>query len=212
MGFLGDYVHSISSGNIRMIVDGEVTQMFMLMETDMSELDLPPMVMELFMEVDGTSVTDMRIAIDGEDFSDLFPQDMMEEMFDDLLDSAINMPELDMEAFLSAEVEEVDGNTVISMVLDGEAMGAFVAASMEEQLAMMGDIPGLEMEFSFEDIIVSIVADAAGTPLSMTMEMEMRIGFGDDLDPDLAELEGEEMFIRSVTVYTFNGFGDSVEI
>ena len=212
MSFFGEHIHSVSVGNIQMIVDGDNLQMAMVMETDMSDLGLPPVVIEMYMEVEGDNLVELRMIVDGDDVSDLLPAEMLEDMVEEMVDDAINMPEFDLDAFQTVEIEEVDGNTVTRMVLDGEMLGAFVTDAMEDQLAMLDGLGGLEMDFATEDVLVTIVTDSAGNPISMTMEMEMRMGFGGDLAEELEELMGEEMVIRSVIVYTFNGFGESVEI
>ena len=211
MSFLGEEIHSVSNGNMQMIVDGDHVQLAMTMETDMGELGLPPVVMEMYMVVDGDSLTELRMIVDGDDVSDMFPVEMLEDLAGDMFDDAINMPEFDMDAFQSVEIEEVDGNTVMHMVLDGEELSEFVNAAMEDQMAMLGDL-GVEMNVDIADILMTIVADSNENPISMTMEMEMRMDFGDDLADELAELAGEEMVMRMVMVYTFNGFDDNVEI
>ena len=211
MSFLGEEIHSVSNGNMQMIVDGDHLQLAMTMETDMSALGLPPMVMEMYMVVEDDSLTELRMIVDGDDVSEIFPTEMLEDMADDMFGDAISMPEFDMDAFQSVEIEEVDGNTVIHMVLDGEELSEFVSAAMDDQLAMLDGF-GVEMHIEIADILMSVTVDENENPVYMTMEMEMRMGFGDDLADELAELGGEEMVIRMVTVYTFNGFDDSVEI
>jgi len=207
MTFLGDTMRSFSSGNMQMIVDGDNMQMSMLAETDMRDMGMPSTVMEVFMETEGDRLVGLRMIIDGQDVSSMFPAEMLTDMVDD----AINMPEFDMEAFKSVEIEEVDDGSLIHMVLDGQEIGDFVTSAMEDYMSMM-DALGVEMAIDIPDILMTILVDNAGNPISMDMEMEMRMGFGDDLAAELAELEGEEMVIRMVVEYTFNGFDENVEL
>ncbi|MCL2367646.1 MAG: hypothetical protein FWC72_01495 [Oscillospiraceae bacterium] len=211
MSFLGEQMHTVMSGNMQMVVDGDHVQMAMVMDMDMGELGLDSIVMEMYMEADGDNLIDLRLIMDGEDFSDLLPMDMLQDIIDEMTDDTINMPEFDMDAFQTVEIEEVDGNTVMHMVLDGAELSEFVLGAMEDELDML-DAFGVEMTFDIADVLMTIVTDSAENPLSMTMEMEMRMGFAGDLEEELAELLGEEMVIRMSVVYTFNAFGDSVEI
>ena len=210
MDFMGESISSVSTGNMQMIVDGDNVRMAMVMGTDMAELGLESMNMEMLMVVEGNVATELRMSINGDDFSEMFPPEMLEDMIEGMLDDAFNMPEFGIEALRSAEIEQAGGNTEIHMVLDGQLLGDFVSSVMEDSLAMLGGLE-LGMNFDISDVIMDIVVDNAGNPLTMTMEMEMQMGFGDDLAEELEELAGEEMSIRLVSTYIFNAFGDNVE-
>ena len=211
MSFMGEDVTSVSTGNIRMIIDGETVEMFMLMEMDMSEMGAPNSIMEMYMLVEGDQLVDMSVVVDGMDLSDMLPEDMLEDMFGDVMDDTVSVPDFEDEALEWVEINEIDGNTEIRMLLDGDSLGAFVAESMEAQLADLAEMDGLELVYGFEDVLIVILLDSEDNPLSMTMEMDMNIVFHTD-DPMLAELDGEEMSMRTVSIFTFNGFGDSVQI
>ena len=211
MSFMGEDVSSVSNGNIRMIIDGEIVEMFMLMDMDMSELGAPNSIMEMYMLVDGDQLLDMSVIVDGMDLSDMFPEDMLEDMFGDVMDDTVSVPDFEKEALEWVEINEIDGNTEIRMLLDGDSLGAFIAESMEAQLADLTEMDGLELVYGFEDVLIIILLDSEDNPLSMTMEMDMSIVFHTDV-PMLAELDGEKMSMRTVSTFTFNGFGESVQI
>lgn len=211
MHFLGEVIDSFSSGNMQMVVDGDRAEVQMILETDMSQMGLPNMVMEIYMLMDGEEILELGMYIDGVDFADVFPADMLEDMIDSMIDEAANMPEFDYTAISSATIVEADGTREIHMVLDGEMLGSFITQAMEDQLAMFDELGDIELEFGFEDIIMIIVEDSQGNPISMTMDMGMTMVFGGEL-AELDDIAGEEMRMRTVTTFVFNGFGDSVQI
>jgi len=194
MRFLGEELNTTSSGNIKMIVDGDNIETAMTMSMDMGELGTS--VLEMYMALEGTNLTEMQVLVDGEEMpADMFPQ----EMFQEILDGTVEMPDFHEEALLSAEIEEVDGNSVIHMVLDGQMLADFVMDSMD-------DMPGLnegdiDMDLEIDDVIMTIVTDSADNPLEMTMEMHMWM-----------EVEGEVLEMNMTMKYTFNAFGDAVEV
>ena len=192
MIFEDDTMHSVSTGNMTAVVDGDTMRTSMVMETDMGALG--SMLLEIYMAVEGTTVTAMYMAIDGEEF----PTDFLTpELLDEMLENAVNMPDVDEEAFLSVEMEEIDGNTVLHIVLDGQMLMDFALATMGDAL---GDL-GFEMDLTIGDMPMTIVLDSDGSPLSMTMDMTMEM-----------VIDGEEMISHSVSTFTFNAFGDGVEI
>jgi len=211
MSVFGEAIHSVSTGNMQMIVDGDNAQLAMTMITDMSEFGMDPMVMEVFMTVEDNLATELRMTLDGEDLSEMLPLEMLEDMVDNMLEDAISMPEFGIEAFQSAEITEIGNNTSIHMVLDGQELSSFISSAMDDSLEMLVGL-NLDMSFDFSDVVITLLIDADENPISMTLEMEMTMGFGEDLADELEELAGEEMFIRSVIEYTFNAFGDNVEI
>jgi len=211
MSMLGEHFSTVSEGSIKMMVDGNEARMAMTMITDMAMLGLPPMVLEMYVMTYDNEFVEFSMVMDGEDISAMLPPEMLGDMAGDMVDNVLGMPEFDMDAFRSVEIEQVGGNTVINMVLQGEELSEFIMQTMEDELAML-DVLGLEMNFDFSDIVMTIVADSNNNPISMTMDMEMRMSFGGDLEGELEELADEEMIIHVVTVYTFNGFGEDVQI
>ena len=192
MSFMDETVQMLTSGNIKMIVDGEDMQASMVMY---AEMGFESVVLELYMALEDGNLT-AQVIVDGEEWPpEFFPLD---DMFDDI----INAPDVDFEAFESVEMEEVDGNTVFRIVLSGEELADFVMEAMGEQLA---EFEGLEMDITIDDVWMTLVTDANENPLSMTMDMSMQIGI---------EFEGEfeELRMRMTSTFIFNGFGDSVEV
>ena len=192
MTFMGEREIMLSSGNMRMIVDGDNIQSYMVMETDMGELGT--MVMELYMAMEGTTVTELRMIVDGMELpSEFLEQEMLEELFE----GAVSMPDVEEEAFLSVEVEEVGGNTVMHILLDGQFLLDFALASAGDMFADLG----VEMDITLGDVPMSITLDSDDNPLSMTMDMHMTMAF-----------EGEEIVMNMTSEFVFNAFGDSVVI
>ena len=187
MEMAGESMVFNSNGNIKMIVDGKDMQISSVMSTDMGGLGVSTVEMHVTM-ADG-EITDMRTVMDGMEM----PSDV--DMMNDMSDSIINMPDVSEEIFNSVEIEEVNGNTVMNIVLDGQALADFSLANMDT-IAMfsLGD-----MELSIDGVLLTIVTDSAGNPLSMTMIMSMWM-----------TEDGEEFTVRSTTEYTFNAFDDSV--
>ena len=208
MSVLGESITSITTGDIQTIVDGEHVQMSMSMETDMSQFGLPPMVVEMYVELDGDNLVELRMIIDGEDVSEILTQEMLVGMVDDTIDQTFNMPEFDIDAFVSVEVEEANGYTIIHMLIDGDMLSDFAFDAMGEELSMLDEL-GIDMNMDVSDVLISIIVDRYDNPVTMAMELEMRMGFDGEV---LEELDGEEIIIRMVSFYNFIAFGDSVEI
>ena len=195
MRFLGEEVSQASSGNIKMIVDGDNMESAMTMYVDMGELGSS--VVEMYMALEGTTLTEMQVIVDGEEMpAEFFPQ----EMFQEMLDSAANVPDFHKDALLSAEIEEVGENSVMHMVLDGQMLADFVMDSMDDMLASLGE-DAVDMNVEIEDIVMTITTDSDDNPLAMTMEMHMQM-----------EVEGEEVEMSISMEYTFNAFGEEVEV
>ena len=196
MTILGETIETTSTGNMRMIVDGDDAEMSMTMYMDMGGLGSTSM--EMYIAIEGGSLSTMQILMDGEEFPQEFLSPEMEAMFQDMFDDMLNVPEIDgMEDFTSVEIEEVNGQTIMHIVLDGESFSEFVLAAMEDELAMFG----LDMDMTIEDIYMTIVTDSEDNPLSMSMEMHMHM-----------EIDGEEISLSTNIEMFFNAFGDSVEI
>jgi len=208
MRLLGEEISSTSSGNIRMIVDGDRMETAMVMHTDMGALGTSEM--EMYMALEGTELTTMQMLIDGEELPLDLPPGAFEDMFDEMLDGAMNMPDFQMEALQTVEIEETDDYTVIHMVLDGQMLADFVMDSMDSMLNNLDEL-NMSLHLVIEDIYMTIVTDSVGTPLTMDMDMVMQMEF------DLGDLELPEgldlnMGIHMIVEYTFNAFGEAVEI
>jgi len=200
MRFLGEVVHTVSSGNMKMLVDGDNVQTSMVMDMDMGELGTA--VMELYMAMEGDTITEMFMSVDGTEIpSEFVDPDMLEDMFGD----AVNMPQVNMDAFLSVEIEEVDGNTLMHVVLDGQMLADFALAATGDMLVELG----FDMDVEIEDVFMTIVSDSDGNPLSMTMDMNMQMSFEGE---GFEELDGEVMTIEMTSEFIFNGFGNSVQM
>jgi len=200
MSMMGETITIVSTSNMVMIVDGDHIQTFMLSETDMGEIagfHLGTMVMEMHMELEGETLIDMRILIDGAEMpAELFPQEELQAIFD----ASLNMPDMDANMFTSVELEEMeDGNTYIHVILDGTMLTEFTASIMDGMLSDL--MMGMELDFEIEDVYMTMVIDADGNPLSQTMDMQMRM-----------ELEGEVATMRMVSTSIFNAFGADVQI
>ena len=196
MTMFGETISVTSTGNLQMVVDGDNSKSVMIMTSDMGELGT--MEMEIYMVIEDNTLTEFGFFVDGEDMSAFIPMDMMQAMMDD----AINMPDLYMEGLTSVEIDEVDGNTVMHLVLDGEMFTDFMMETMDGMMeGMFAELGQMDFAIEVEDIKITIVVDSADNPLSMSMDMQMSI-----------EVEGETLDMVAVIEYTFNAFGDDVNI
>lgn len=176
-----------TSGNMRMSVDGDTLRTSMTMDMGMGMG-----VLEFYMEMVGNEVTFVQQSIDGVEVDFFSSEDMLE-----ILNSSINMPDVDFNAIVSAEIEEAGGQTIINMVFDGHAISDFALASVADQL---GDL-GVDMDMQLEDMPFTIVKDSAGNPVSMSMYMNMTL-----------EAEGEAFTMSITSEFVFNAFGSGVVI
>ncbi|MCL2546231.1 MAG: hypothetical protein FWE06_03415 [Oscillospiraceae bacterium] len=188
----GQTINMTTNGNSITIADGNDIHSAMVMEMDMG---FTTTTMEMYMEINADGVTAMSILIDGVEMGEMFSQ----KEFDDILDSAVNMPELTLNMFLSATIEESGDHTVMRAVLAGQALTDFFMSSMDGMTDMLGEVDDFSMDI--DDVYLTIVADSDNNPLSMTMDMAMNI-----------TAEGETVKMRMETLHTFNAFGDDVEI
>jgi len=188
----GQTINMTTNGNSITIADGNDIHSAMVMEMDMG---FTTTTMEMYMEINADGVTAMSILIDGVEMGEMFSQ----KEFDDILDSAVNMPELTLNMFLSATIEESGDHTVMRAVLAEQALTDFFMSSMDGMTDMLGEVDDFSMDI--DDVYLTIVADSDNNPLSMTMDMAMNI-----------TAEGETVKMRMETLHTFNAFGDDVEI
>ena len=196
MSMDGEVLVMTSTGNMQTIVDGENMKSVMVMETDMGELG--SMDMEMYMVIEDNVLTEFGFYMDGMDMSAFIPMEVMQEMMDDTL----NIPVLEMEGLLSAEITEIAGNTVVNLVLDGQMYTEFMMDIMGSMLdGMLEELGSMDFAIEVDDIAITIVVDSNDNPVSMTMEMHMQM-----------EIDGETLVMSSITEYTFNAFDDDVEI
>ena len=192
----GEVIVMTSSGNMQVVADGDNMKSVMTMETDMGELG--SMTMDMHMVIEDNVLTDFGFYMDGMDMSAFIPMELMQDMMGDML----NMPDLEEEGLVSAEITEVAGNTVVNLVLDGEMFTEFMMEAMSGMLdGMLEELGPVDFEVDVEDIVMTIVVDSNDNPISMTMEMHMQM-----------EVEGETLVMSSITTYTFNAFDDDVEL
>ncbi|MCL2568877.1 MAG: hypothetical protein FWE12_05510 [Oscillospiraceae bacterium] len=192
MDFMGETIHSVTHGHMQMIVEGEIARSFMVMEMDMDAFGTT--TMEMYMAMEGTSFTEIRMIVDGQEIPSEF---LLPEMLEGIFEDAMNMPDVEAEAFLSAEIEVIDGYTHMHVVLDGQLMMDFAMAAVDGMLADLG----MDLEITMGDVPMTIIVDANDNPVSMTMEMDMTMIF-----------DGEEMTMTSVSEFIFIAFGDDVVI
>jgi len=194
---------STSTGNMRANFDGNTSQSATIMETVMvmDMLDEPVnMTMEMFMETEGDEITFFRIIMDNEIFED--------PMVTDMLDSMPNMsiPEITMDAILSAEVAEMGNETHISITLDAAFMSDFVDEMVGSMLGDMMDAMGMDMEMDIDYISFVIELDSENNLSRLIMDMDISIG----MEIDLGFGDPMEFLITaaSTTIYTYNYIGN----
>jgi len=200
-----DNIITNSSGNMRMIVDGNELRFAMIVTTvmdasemdfgDDDELDLlfsEPILMEAFIRSYDGELVEYHMAMNGEELSTT-PSELHVDLINLSVADSLNIPTFNIDAINAVEIEEAFGNTVISMILDEEQLLEFMFKVMNIFLE--------ETEDAFEDFILTIVVDSNKNPISMTMEMGVAVDF------NYAFYE-----IQKILRFTFNGFGDDVQI
>jgi len=173
-----------SSGNMRLVLDGDTLQSSMTMSV--------PMLgeMAVYLEMTGNEVTFMRQSVDGSEIDIFEIDDLL-----DMMNSTVDMPDIDFDAVIYADVETMGGMTIITMLLDGQAIIDFALASVEDQLGELG----AHMTMTLADMPITIVKDSGGNPMSMEMGMDMTV-----------EADGEAIHLRVTTEFVFNAFGGGV--
>ena len=197
-------------GNMRANIDGNLmqtaTRMVTAMEMDMGDfVEVTEVVMDMYMEMDDGYITFFHVMVDNE----LFDDPMMAELFESSLPD-MNILEFEMNAILSAEIEEVGNEVIIDIVLDAsmisELLDDLLDGMLDDMLASLGMDMGMDMDIRL--VAYTIVLDSDGNLLRMYMDMDMDMGME-------LEIEGEafmfEVEVASTTVFNYNHVG-SVEI
>jgi len=170
-----------SSGNMRVIVDGNTTRTIMDMETDMGGILGSS---RTFMDVTmvGDDVTDIFVTVNGINMSWAFGVNEMRE----LMGSTVNMPEITIDVIRTAEITvEPDGFRTITIVADGMAMLDFIEDYVDVSLAAT--------DMYMADVHITIGTDSRGTPVFMDMEMFMSV-----------YMMGEGVIMSVSSTYFFN--------
>jgi len=181
-----------TTGTMKMIVDGENATSHTLAITELSGTSTE---MEILIEKRGDEFLEVRLFVDGEE---LDPEILGLDAITSMLEESISLPDFSENAIKSVNAEEVEGNTITTIMLHGEMLRDFAMDSITEQLAALGS---LEIELEVDDVFVELVTDADGAPLSMAMEMAVYMN-----------IEGESVTMLMSSEYVFIGFGDAVTI
>jgi len=208
---LGYDISVVIDANLRIICDGQQTQMVVYTHTDMSDLGTPPMDADMYVMMEGDTVVDFLMFTNGEDVTGLIPVGSIDDMLADALNDVNNYPEFDESAIRSVDIDTVGNTTVINLLLYSDMLGEWIADVMEAYTTML-DAFGVELEANVADLLITIETDRDGNPLTMVFDMLTRLNFPDDLTGELEELSGEEMQISMIVYYVYNSFGDDVEI
>jgi len=132
------------------------------------------------------------MTMNGAEGSLTFSDEVALELFDDAFYRADNMYGFYLGMVESVDIEEINGETIIHVVLDSEYMLNYAF-----ELIGRGQMPG----FSLDTFQITMVIAADGTPLSMTTEREI-----------YTSTFSERVSMYLSTTYTFNAFGDDVTI
>ena len=187
-----------TSGNMKMIVDGDDMQAAVIMHMmHVAGFGFGSNILEMYIEVEDGE-TQFSVFFDGEEFS--LPLETAEDLFEEVSDDILDIPEIELKAIQAVEIEEVDDTRVMHVVLDGRTLTDFALDSMGEMLEHLGE-PGVDFAFFLDDVQMTIVTDHANNPLSLTREMQLWI-----------DVKGEELVVSETSEYIFHAFGAAVEI
>ncbi|MCL1884480.1 MAG: hypothetical protein FWF81_12125 [Defluviitaleaceae bacterium] len=198
---------SVSSGNMRINIDGDLVQSATIMDTVMiMEMEgiseTISMNMEMYMEMYGTSINFMQIIIDGEEFND----PLMAEMFDAIPD--INIPDIDLYAILYADIAAVGDEVHVSLVLDATMLSDFVDELLGDLMGDMLAMLGMDFGMEIGQLEYLLVIDNNGNLASMEMYMNMFMSMEMDLGFEVVDFSLDASIS---TVYYYNYIGN-VEI
>jgi hypothetical protein len=206
MDFMGMTIDTVSEGHsVAIITDENNMEMFMSMTTDMGMLGMS-MDMEVYMTlVDGT-IGEMRMILDGQEMPEVaLDPDMLEDMTD------TNVPLFELGDIISVEIEEEGNYTTFLLELDVTKLSDFIEEAIGSQMGdltdMLGDDTNVTMSFGDDMFVSLVVYGDDNNPVSMAVTMEMTMGFEGE---EFAEMDGEEITIRSKMEYRYNKFGDDV--
>ena len=190
------------------ITDDENMHVFADMTMDMGIFGGEIAIITYITMTDGAM--SMRMIIDG--------YEMPTENFDaetmaGQLDRIGVLPEFGLDDIISVGIEE-DGNyTSFHFLLNATTLNDFmqeaVGAEMGDLLEMLGGGASVSFELADNMPLTLVVYGSDDNPVSLTIDMDVRMVFeGDVFD----ELDGEEMTIRMITTYVYTAFGDDVVI
>ena len=189
------------------VVDDDNMQFIMDLVIDMGIFGGEMTMVVYFSAVDGEMT--MRMIVDGEEMPDAFIDlDMLDQMADSLA-----VPEFGLGDITSVEIEE-DGNyTSFHFLLDVSAMNDFIQDAVGSQMGDLMDVFGGDADVRFElsdDMALTLVVYRSDdNPVSLVMDMDMRMVFEGVM---FDELDGEEMTVRMITTFNYTAFGDDVVI
>ena len=199
----------LSTGNIAVrVTDDENMQMLMDIIMDMGIFG-GEMAMIMYASITDGAMS-MRMILDGYEM----PEEHIDaETMAAQLDRMGVLPEFGLDDIISVEIEE-DGNyTSFHFLLDAEALNDFmqeaVGSEMGDLLDMFGDGASVNFEFADNMALTLVVYGSDDNPVSLTMDMYVRIVFEGDM---FDEMDGEAMTIRMITTYIYTAFGDDVVI
>jgi len=211
IGLLDYDMSIVIDSNIRIICDGQQTQIVVYTHTDMRDFGNPPFDADMYVMMDSDTVVDFLMFANGEDITGLVPVESIDNMLTDELNNINNYPEFDETAIRSVSIDTVGNTTVISLLLYSDILGEWISDVMEGYTTMLNEF-GVELEANVADLLITIETDRDGNPPSMEFDMLTRLIFPDDLTGELEEFSGEEMHISMIIHYVYNSFGDDVEI
>jgi len=187
-----------ATGNMTVVVDedGDMRAAIVMHATHMVGFGFGTSILEMYIATEEEEVLLFHMLVDGEEIP-LSPE-LAEEIFEEISDDIMNMPEIHLAAIQTAEIEEVDDNRVIRIGLYGPALTQFARESMAELLAE-AEAFGVELYFAMGGAQTTIVTDRAGTPLSMATELYVWM-----------DIAGEEAILDMSIEYTFLAFDEDV--
>jgi len=186
----GQSMFSVTSGNVKSVVEGNITRSSTVMDVNLRGTGSTTMEMDMTIEDD--VFTDVYIVVNGTHMPDFFDDSEL----DDLLNSLVSIPEITRDVIRYATVtEDIDGNTIISIITDGQAMVHFMNENVDMNLIGMLDRGNLHMA----DSMIKIITDSYGNPLLLALEMYL-----------LVSVLGEDVDMSMTMEYIFNASGDDV--
>ena len=169
MYVLGEEVVLVIPGQVKVNIDGEALQMFMATVMEEPALGIETTI-ELFMAMEGSELTYLAMFVDGEDTTEELYGDM--DAVIDTLRGSIEVPEFALEDVIRASIEEENGATLVTLVVDATAITQVVDA-MLVHLAM----DGMEIALGTEIFIAYRFIDEVLVSSYMVMEMAMEVPF-----------------------------------
>lgn len=196
--FNGESITLSIEGNVRVTVDGDTVHTALTVEMgEMMEDIFGGMfgsAAEFHMVTEGDEVTSLRVSIGGweiplDAFADIGD---IRELFDfdefsDIL-SAVELPDINIDSILSVEIEETDNTTTIIMTVGGQATLDLALSMIEDNMQ--------DENFVLDDIQVTIVTDADGNPMTVSMTM----GASAEVDGDAFRMSFSSEFIFNTVV------------